>query len=247
MKYTVKNLAVAAGVTIRTLHYYDQIGLLSPGREELNGYRYYTKNDLLRLQQILIYREMEVPLDTVRRILDESGFDYIQALQEHYARLEKEKDRMETLINTVRKTINSLQKGESMTAQDMYGGLTKKQHEEYSREADERWGNTAAWQESQSRVKAMGKRGLKKVFEESQKIVAEFVSLMNQDVKSEAVQAVVARHRANIGHFYTVTDEIYEGLAHMYVDDPRFTATYEKSAPGLASFISRAMLTSLGK
>lgn len=247
MRYTVKKLAALAGVTVRTLHHYDEIGLLTPSRHEENGYRYYGDGEMLRFQQILIYRELEVPLDTIKKILDKPGFDYIRALEEHKEHLTHEKKRLTRLVRTIGKTINSLKKGESMTAQDMYGGLTKKQYEEYTQEAEGKWGGTDAWKQSQSRVKAMGKAGLKKVFEESQRIVAEFVSLMDRDVKSTEVQATVAKHRSNIGSFYTVTDEIYEGLAHMYVNDPRFKATYDKSAPGLAEFISRAMLSSLGK
>lgn len=246
MKYTINELAKSAEVTVRTLHHYDEIGLLQPKRGE-NGYRYYGQTELLRLQQILIYKELNVPLPTIKKILDEPNFDYRGALYEHKKHLETEKERLSKLIRTIDKTLKSLQEGGSMNPNDLYGGLTKKQLDEYQKEAEERWGTTDAYKESLSRVKAMGKSGLKKIFDESQIIVQEIVTLMDYKVTSHEVQRAVAKHRANIGHFYTVSDEIYEGLAHMYVDDPRFKATYEKVKPGLADFLSRAMLASLGK
>lgn len=246
MKYTVNKLALASGVTARTLHHYDEIGLLQPGRQN-NGYRYFGEKDLLRLQQILIYRELDVPLATIKKILDDPEFDFERALEEHKKYLESEKGRLSKLVKTIDKTISKLQRGADMNANHMYGGLTKKQMEEYQKEAEERWGNTDAYKQSVTRVNAMGKAGLKKVFDESQGIVKELVALMDQDVASPEVQAVVAKHRSNISHFYDVSDQIYEGLAHMYVDDPRFKDTYDKAVPGLATFLSRAMLASLQK
>lgn len=244
MKYTINKLAVAAGVTVRTLHHYDQIGLLTPARDEENGYRHYGESELLRLQQILIYRELELPLATIQRILDESGFDYAKALNEHKQSLLGKQKRVGEIIKTIDKTRIKLRKGEAMNANDMYGGLTNKQMEEYQKEAEQKWGDSDAYKQSVANVKKMGKAGLKKIFDESQAIVLELVRLMDHDATSPEVQAVVAKHRANIGHFYTVTDEIYAGLAHMYVDDARFTATYDNVKPGLAKFLSDAMLAS---
>jgi DNA-binding transcriptional MerR regulator len=246
MKYSINKLARAAGITVRTLHHYDDIGLLQTQRDE-NGYRLYGDSELLRLQQILIYRDLSFPLPTIKQILDEPSFDYLLALKEHLQHIEKEQLRLSELIKTIKNTLKKLKKGDSMTAQDMYGGLTKKQYEEYTAEAQERWGNTDAYKQSVARVKAMGKAGLAKVGEEMKAIELELAALMDHDITSTEVQEVIAKHRANLTHFYDVSDEMYAGLAHMYIDDPRFAAHYNEVKPGLAKVLSDAILFSINK
>jgi hypothetical protein len=161
--------------------------------------------------------------------------------------LQKQKSRLTQLIKTIDRTISSLQKGASMTAGDLYGGFTKKQMEEYQKEAEERWGNTDAYKQSVARTKNWSKADYTRVFEEGRDVVVKLSKLMDCEVSDPQVQSLVAAHRANITHFYDVTDEIYEGLARMYVADPRFAKNYEDVSPGLADFLSRAMLVSLAK
>lgn len=243
--YSVHQLAVAAGITVRTLHHYDAIGLLSPGRVEGNGYRRYTAADLLRLQQIMFYRELDFPLDKIKSILDAPGFDNREALVAHRRVLLASAKRLNGLVKTIDATISSLDKGVDMAAGDLYGTFTKKQMEEYQKEAEERWGKTDAYKQSTANVAKMGKAGLAQVAAENKAVEKELAAVMDRDVRDPAVQALVARHRANIAKFYTVSDEMYRGLAEMYLADPRFTAHYDGTAPGLADFLSRAMHASL--
>lgn len=247
MKYTIKKLASAAGVSVRTLHYYDDIDLLKPSEVGDNNYRYYGESELLRLQQILFFRELEFPLEKIKLALDSPSFNNLEALRSHRLVLLKQKNRLSDLIKTIDRTITNLQKGASMTTNDLYGGFTKQQMEEYQAEAETRWGNTDAYKESVSRVKQMGKAGLQKVMEEGMHIELEMAELIGESVNSKAVQDLVIRHRAQIGKFYTVTDQIYRGLAEMYVADPRFAKHYDDVKPGLAKFLSDAMLASLNK
>ena len=121
------------------------------------------------------------------------------------------------------------------------------QQARYQQEAQERWGDTAAWRQSQERTKHWTRDDYERVKREGQAFVRELAAAMDQDPASPAVQALVARHRAGINAFYDCTDEIYAGLAEMYVADPRFTAHYDAARPGLAAFLRRAMLHSLGR
>ena len=134
-----------------------------------------------------------------------------------------------------------------MTTNDLYGGFTKQQMEEYQKEAETRWGHTDAYKQSASRTKNWSKSKFDAVFEESREIIVKMSQLMDYSVDDPQIQSLVAAHRANITHFYDVTDEIYEGLAKMYVADHRFAKNYEEVAVGLADFLSRAMLASLAK
>lgn len=245
MKYTIAKLASAAGVSVRTLHYYDEIGLLTPRSVEENGYRYYGQPELLRLQQIMFFRELEFPLAKIKLVLDSPDFDNISALTAHRAILVKQKSRLSQLIKTLDNTINNIKKGVSMTTNDLYGGFTKQQMEEYQKEAESKWGNTEAFKQSTARVKQMGPAGLRKIMEEGKAIESELASLIGQPVGGAPVQAAIAKHRAQIAHFYDVSDEMYRGLAQMYLSDPRFTKHYEDIAPGLAQFMHDAMMASL--
>lgn len=245
MKYTVKKLAHAAGVSVRTLHHYDAIGLLSPAGIENNGYRYYGEEELLRLQQIMFFRELEFPLSKIKQILGAPDFNNLEALESHRAVLLKQKTRLSALIKTIDITIINTKKGVTMNANDMYDGFTKAQMEAYQKEAEERWGNTDAYKQSVARTKTWSKTKRKAVLEEGQNIEVKLARLIDREVSDPQVQELVATHRANIAHFYDVTDEIYRGLAEMYVADPRFAKHYNDVKAGLADFLSQAMLASL--
>ncbi len=246
MKYTIAKLASAAGVSVRTLHYYDEIDLLRPAEYgEDNGYRYYGEEELLTLQQIMFFSELDFPLAKIKEIISSPNFSNIEALESHRQVLLSQQTRLTKLIKTIDLTINSLKKGETMTANDLYGGFTKQQMAEYQKEAGERWGNTEAYKESVRNVKKMGKDGLKKVIAEGKKIEIELGRHVGESVGSEIVQKLIARHRAQIGNFYQVSDEIYRGLAEMYLSDTRFYAHYEEVTPGLAQFLHDAIIASL--
>jgi DNA-binding transcriptional MerR regulator len=247
MKYTIKKLASSAGVSVRTLHHYDDIGLLRPAEVGDNGYRYYGESELLRLQQILFFRELEFPLEKIKLALDSPNFNNLEALRSHRQVLLKQKHRLSGLIKTIDHTITNLKKGVSMTTNDLYGGFTKQQMEEYQAEAEARWGHTEAYQQSVQRTKNWTKAQYQRVFDESRDIVLRLAKVMDKPVHDESVQSLVKEHRANINRFYDVSDEIYRGLAQMYVADPRFAKHYDDVKPGLAKFLSAAMIASLNQ
>lgn len=244
MSYTVQQLATLAGVSVRTLHYYDEVKLLCPARVEKNGYRFYEEAELLKLQQILFFRELDFSLEDIRRILSSPYFDMKAALRDQKKLIQLKRNRLDKLMQTIDKTIKKINKETTMKDEELYGNFSKEEAEAYAKEAKERWGHTEAYKQSQERVKKMGKAGLAKVLEESGKLTQEIAAAMKarQDPKSEAVQKLIARHYDSLRAFYEPNLEMYKGLATMYVDDHRFKATYEKIAPGLAQYLRDGML-----
>lgn len=248
MKYTIAKLAKSAGVSVRTLHYYDEIGLLNPaGHSDDNNYRYYTQAELLRLQQIMFFRELEFPLAKIKEIMDSPKFSNLEALEDHRQVLLSQKQRVGKLLKTIDLTINNIKKGQSMTTTDLYDGFDKAKMEEYQQEAQTRWGNTDAYKQSTARVAKMGKAGLAKVVAEGKEIEVELAKHIGEPIGSSVVQSLIARHRAQISNFYDVGDEMYQGLAEMYLADSRFTKHYDDVAPGLAQFVHDAIIYSVKK
>ncbi len=244
MEYTIQKLAKSAGVSVRTLHYYDEVGLLCPKRNSKNDYRFYENNDLLKLQQILFFRELDFPLLEIKNILSSPSFDMRKALKDQRKLIEIKKNRLGKLIKTIDKTINSITKKTNMNNDELYGNFSKEEAEKYAKEAKERWGNTNAYKQSTERVKKMGKDGMKKVMDESSKITLEIAKNMKDgiDPKILQVQKLFERHYKWLSAFYEPSLEIYKGLAIMYVEDPRFKKTYEDIAVGLAVYMRDGML-----
>ncbi|PBQ33267.1 MerR family transcriptional regulator [Sphingobacteriaceae bacterium] len=243
-RFTVNQLAKLAGVSVRTLHHYDDIGLLEPGTRTESNYRYYGEEELLRLQQILFYKELDLPLAKIVEILDDPSFDTASALKSHKNELLKRKKRTMDLLQTIDKTLKSLSqksKLKKMKAEDMYHGFDKEQLKAYEKEATEKYGSDIM-NESKLRMKQMGKEGLDKLLAEGEEITKELSKLMNLKPDDEKVQALIKRHYKMMGGFYTVTPEIYQGLADLYVNDDRFKKNYEKHKEGLAKFLREGML-----
>ncbi len=249
MTYSINQLAKLAGVSIRTLHYYDEVGLLTPTRLEHNGYRQYDEAQLLRLQQIMFFRELDFPLEQIKKIIDSPHFDMRTALTEQKHLIKIKRYRLDRLIATIDKTIKKLNNELNMDDQELYGNFSKAEMEKYTEEARQRWGNTDAFKQSHDRVKKMGKAGLAKILKESGELTQQIAAAMKNglDPKSETVQELIARHYAGLRAFYEPNLELYKGLANMYVDDPRFKANYEKVADGLAEFMRDGMLCFIEK
>lgn len=242
MSYTVHQLAQLAGISVRTLHYYDQIGLLEPTGIEENGYRYYESAELAKLQQILFFKELDFTLEEIKQIINAPNFDRLAALEEQKKLLELEQKRLTGVIKTIDKTIQTLKGGETMNDDDLYGDLDKKTVEEYKAEAKQRWGHTDAYRQSQERVSKMTKAQMQEIKKAGDELTKELAAAMDLPVDSPEVQALIKRHHAGIEVFYDCSMEMYRGLGQMYVDDPRFTATYDKYRPGLAIFLRDAIL-----
>jgi|SRR6185369_153181 len=243
MKYTVHTLAELAGITVRTLHHYDQIGLLKPSFSGSNGYRYYEEKELLRLQQILFFRELEFSLEQIKEIMTSPSFDTASALKEQKKLLLLKRDRMVDLLDTIDKTIKSYEGGEAMKNNALYGGFTKKQMEAYKEEAKKRWGHTDAYKQSEERTKQFTKADYERIAQEGAALTQAIADAHEKGflIDSPEVQALIEKHYNALRTFYEPNYEMYRGLGQMYIDDPRFTAYYEKFGKGLAVFMRDAI------
>lgn len=238
--YTVRQVADLAGVTVRTLHHYDEIGLLHPAVRTKAGYRLYGREELLQLQQILFFRELDMPLSKIRAVMDGPDFDHLAALEAHRHGLRARLARLQSLIDTVEKTIDTLRGDYDMlTDKDLYEGFDREAIEQYETEARNRW--PAEYAEVDNRVRSMSKRQWRNIQDEGEAIARALAQHVGADPTSEVVQELVARHHAWIENFYEADAARYAGLADMYIADDRFAGFYDKYAQGLAELLSRAM------
>ncbi len=244
--YSVKKLSALAGVSIRTLHIYDQTGLLKPVFRTEAGYRMYGEKELLRLQQILFYKELDFSLQEICNILDDPDFDLIQALESHKRALYARKQRIDTLLETLDKTIIKLKENKIMNHEELYEGLPKEKAEAYRNEAIEKWGSEKV-EHSEKTLKKMGKEGLKALVKESEAIREALASLIHHNPEGAEVQFQIERHYQNIRKFWGTAGssdaqaEAYAGLGQLYVDDPRYTEVNGQTNPEFALFMSKAM------
>ena len=239
--YTVSQLARMAGVSVRTLHHYDQIGLLAPSARTEAGYRLYGEPELLRLQQILFFKELDLPLAEVRQILDDPRFDQVTALEHHRQMLHRRMERLARLLKTIDRTIDRLTEEDmTLTDKELYEGFATEQIERYKREAREMY-DPALVEESERRVKKMSRDQWQAVGAEGEAVTTGLAALADREPGDPEVQALIARHHAWIENFYPCSAEIYRGLGQGYVEHPEFRAFYEKYRPGLADFMSAAM------
>jgi DNA-binding transcriptional MerR regulator len=239
--YTVAQLARLAGVSVRTLHHYDQIGLLRPALRTPAGYRLYRQADLLRLQQILFYRELDVPLAEIQSLLDRPGFNPVRTLEDHRRNLQEKAARLTQLIETIDRTLSQYMEGtQPMKDEELYKGFTPEQAKRYRREAAETYGEERV-KSTEDRIRGWGNQKWAAVKAEMGAATEAIAALMDRDPGDPQVQAQVARHHAVIENFYPAPAEVYGGLAQTYSDHPEFRAFYEKIRPGLADFMRAAM------
>ena len=240
MSYTVKQLARLAGVTPRTLHYYDEIGLLHPAAYGENGYRYYGEDALLRLQQILFFRELDFSLEQIKAILDRPDFDLLHALEGHKRALLDRVERMTCLINTVDNTIKHIRGEIEMSQKDFYQGFDEEKQKRYAQQARERYGEEA-WAKTKD-WNAYSRDEKNEILAQMHEISDRIAANMSRGPESSEVQYWIDRWYKHINHyFYTCSLEIFEKLGHVYNEDPEFQATYEAVHPGLAAFMEKAM------
>src|SRR5574340_284608 len=238
--YTVKQLATLAGVTVRTLHHYDQIGLLKPSSVGANGYRYYAEHALLRLQQILFYRELDVPLDAIGRILDDPEFDVQTALASHRTALQRESKRIERLIQTIDLTAQRLKGNKTMSDKQLFRGFTEEEQEKLAAEASERW-DTETVRASNARWKKYPPAKRQQILDEGNIIYTDMIALMSEAPSAPNVQAIVKRWHDHLQYFWSPNDEQLLGLADLYNEDARFHANFEAMQPGLSLFMRKAI------
>ena len=237
---TVKQLSKLAGVTPRTLHHYDEIGLLRPSRVGENGYRYYGEESWLRLQQILFYREMDIPLEDIKKILGRRDFDVMGALRSHREALQKQVARLNRLINTVDNTINHLKGNNIMSEKGLFEGFTEEEQEKYALEAEQLY-DPETVRESNRRWKSYSVAKKEAIMAEGQAIYLDMVAAMPKGADSKEVQGIVGRWRKHMDYFWTPNLDQLLALANGYNDDPRFKANFDKINPQLAEFMREAV------
>lgn len=239
--YTISQLAKMAGVSVRTLHHYDHFGLLKPSARTAAGYRLYEEQDLLRLQQILFFRELDFPLGQIQDILDNPEFDQVEALKNHRRLLEERAQRLTHLLKTIDKTITRLAEDTmEMTDEELYEGFTKEQIERYEREARERY-DPALVEESQRRIRKMSKAQWNVLKQEGEEVNRAIAALAVKAPGNPEVQKAIARHHAWIERFYPASAEVYRGLGQLYAEHEDFRKFFDKYRPGLSDFMRDAM------
>ena len=241
--WTVGQVADLFDVTVRTLHHYDEIGLLVPSERSRAGYRLYTAEDLTRLQQVVVYRRLEMPLEEIATLLDR-GEDAADHLRRQRATVMSRLDELRELVTAIDRALEREMSNEPATTEDLKELFGDGFTDEYEQEAQERWGETDAWKQSQSRTQRYSKADWAEVKAEMDAVNAAFVAALHSGAPatSEAAMDAAEQHRRHIDdRFYDLDHTFHRGLADMYVADPRFTKTYEDLAPGLAAYVRDAI------
>ena len=244
MEYTIIKLSRLANVSTRTLRYYDEIGLLKPVRVSSSGYRIYGKAEVDKLQQILFYRELGVPLENIQKIVNAKSFDPKTALREHYQQLLQRREQLDLLIQTVEKTIRTTEGRMEMSDTEKFEGFKQKMIDEneakYGKEIREKYGADTV-NKSNDKVKNMTPEQDREVTELSETLLQKLVQAMAQgDPASPLAQEVVELHKKWLCYYWpSYSKQAHAGVAQMYVDDERFTAYYDKEVPGTRSVFAR--------
>ena len=245
MTYSVGSLSALAGVSVRTLHHYDQIGLLTPSQRSAAGYRQYTTDDVARLHRILVYRELGFDLSRIAQILDDPAADALEHLRQQHALLTERRSRLQSIIEAVEAMMSAKKSGYNMTPEEMrevFGAFDPTEHEP---EVKQRWGDTDAYRQSQSRARSYGRTEWLKIREETEQIESGLAALMAQGLPAQSQEAMdlAEQHRQHISRwFYECPYAMHRGLAGMYIADPRFALHYDERAPGLSEYVHDAVI-----
>lgn len=245
--YTVNQLAQLAGISVRALHHYDELGLLKPAFTGDNRYRYYGEEELLRLQQILIHRELDIPLAEIGAILDAPGFDRVETLRKQRERLKSQAERYARMVKTIDRTIAKLKGDRAMKDADLYSGVVSPEKQaEYEAWLVERYGTEMETQIERSRkaMSAMSKDEMAAVMRELEAVEQGFAEGMRRGIPPQAtsLDPLIERHRAWVARSWgrDCGPEAYAGLADIY-EHPDFRARYEAVEPGFAEYLTTAM------
>ncbi|MEV0239581.1 MerR family transcriptional regulator [Streptomyces sp. NPDC050674] len=245
MSYSVGQVAGFAGVTVRTLHHYDDIGLLVPSERSPAGHRRYSDADLDRLQQILFYRELGFPLDEVAALLDDPDADPRAHLRRQHELLTARIEKLRKMAAAVEQAMEARTMGLNLTPEEKFEVFGDNDPEQYDEEVRERWGGTEEYAESQRRTASYTKEDWKRIQAEAADWGERYVALMaaGEPPTGEAAMALAEEHRQHIcASFYECSYELHRCLGEMYVSDERFTAFYDAMRPGLAEHLRDAIV-----
>jgi MerR family transcriptional regulator, thiopeptide resistance regulator len=242
--YPVGTVARTAGITVRTLHHYDAIGLLRPTGRAGNGYRRYSDADLERLQRILFYRELGFDLDRIKRALTDPDTDPLEHLRQQHALLTARIERLQHLVDAVAHAMEAHTMDIKLTPEERLEVFGDVDPDEHGDEVKDRWGDTDAYRESQRRAARYTKQDWVRIRTESEAVTRQMVDAMASGLPPTSPQAMDAAeaHRRQIdSSFYPCTLEMHKALAEMYLADARFAANYEAMAPGMAEYVHDAI------
>jgi DNA-binding transcriptional MerR regulator len=243
MSLTVSQVARLAGVSVRTLHHYDELGLLRPSGRSEAGYRLYEQADLQRLQQVLFFKELGFPLEEILRLVSDRAFDLRAALRMQRQLLTERATRVQALIQAVDAALESLERGTVMTKEEMFEVFGDFDPTKYEAEAKERWGQTEAYRESARRTARYAKKDWEKIKAEGDQIQRELAAQLEAGGAPTDLEAMALaeQHRSYIERwFYPCSPEMHRGLGELYVSDSRFTENIDRVSPGLAQFMRDA-------
>lgn len=248
-RYRVKRVAELTGVTVKTLHHYDNIGLVTPSFRSSKGYRLYTDADLLRLQQVLIHRSMGLPLRSIQAVLDDPEFDLQQMLVTQRDHLNKTRDETTKMLDAVELALSLLKdeykhEGEHDTMADLFNGF---EPEAFQDEAKQSWGESPEFSQAAKRTKKYGPAEWTQIKREANAIFSEAAQLMKKNVEAsdERVQELVVEHRTHIHRwFYDCSESMHATLADLYENDQRFAQNIDKHGEGLTAFWCEAVRAS---
>lgn len=239
--WTVKALAARTGLSVRALHHYDRLGLVRPAGHSPAGYRLYSEAELVRLHQLLFYRAMGLELKAIGVLLD-GGAEPVEVLQRHLASMKAKSEELLGLIQTCEASIAALIQGEAMNSEH-FAHLHEPNEALWAKEAQARWGTTMAWRQSQERLRAKGAGGPEFMKEAWGGLLERFAEAQREGPPDGplASSAAAAQHAFLNEHCYDCSLDLLRSLGESYVEDPRFLATYEAKAAGLATFVREAL------
>ncbi|WP_406258093.1 MerR family transcriptional regulator [Streptomyces nigra] len=245
MGYSVGQVAGFAGVTVRTLHHYDDIGLLVPSERSHAGHRRYSDADLDRLQQILFYRELGFPLDEVAALLDDPDADPREHLRRQHELLTARIEKLQKMAAAVEHAMEARTMGINLTPQERFEVFGENDPEQYAEETEQRWGDTEAYAESQRRAAAYTKEDWQRIQAEAAEWAERYVALLEagEPADGQAAMDLAEEHRRHIGAwYYECGYPMHRCLAEMYVTDERFTAFYDTMRAGFAQHLHDAIM-----
>lgn len=241
---TIGATARLAGVTVRTLHHYDEIGLVSPSQRTTSGYRLYGRRQIERLQEVLVLREVGMGLDDIQRVMDEPNHQRQEALERQRRFLIAKAEQLLAMVDLIERTLEADRRGILMKPEEMLDVFGDFDPAEHHAEAEERWGGTDSWTESNRRVAGYTQTDWRQIKDESTAINRQLLDLMAKDIPADSVEAqgLAEAHRNHISKwFYECTPEIHAGLGQMYVSDLRFKENIDNEGEGLAEYLSAAI------
>ena len=242
--FTVGQVAETFGVTVRTLHHYDEVGLLHPSERTPAGYRLYTGEDLQRLSTIVVFRRLDFSLEEIGELLDADGAEVIDHLRRQREEVKARLAQMSDLVDAFDRRLEAEMDNQPATTEDLKELFGDGYQEEYQDEAERRWGDTDMWKQSQERTAHWTKEDWSRVKEQVEDFESRLGAAVREGVAVDGDRAagLAEEHRASIGQYYDCTHEFQVCLAQMYLSDPRFTEHYEQIEPGTAQWLHDAIV-----